>query len=240
MSSTFTATRPSDGESTRRVLPLYISHPSISVLVSLCNSLSTLAFFDFDTLSNNICLHAAVTCSLDDSSFAVLARLPESNEATLQSKDGAILLFNVGDPVPVATWFVEKSRGGGLSFLHTNRASSEDKISDENSASVLLAYLNGDREYNVFNPYAKQEGGVAHRRSIVGLEETGQIGYSSIYGELSEFELKRNQTQPGPFVPSERPWETIFSGPSHSLPPLTKLCSSFLESLLEKRIVVVE
>ncbi|XP_058199418.1 uncharacterized protein LOC131314646 isoform X2 [Rhododendron vialii] len=192
-------------------------------------------------------LHAeAVTCSLDDSSFAVLARLPESskltesNETTLQSKDGAILLFNVGDPVPVATWFVEKSRGGGLSFLHTNRASSEDKISDENSASVLLAYLNGDREYVVFNPYGEQEGGVAYRRSIVGLEETGQIGYSSIYGELSEFELKRNQTQPGPFVPSERPWETIFSGPSHSLPPLTKLCSSFLESLLEKRTVVVE
>ncbi|KAI8526275.1 hypothetical protein RHMOL_Rhmol13G0296200 [Rhododendron molle] len=192
-------------------------------------------------------LHAeAVTCSLDDSSFAVLARLPESskftesNETSLQSKDGAILLFNVGDPVPVATWFVEKSRGGGLSFLHTNRASSEDKISGENSASVLLAYLNGDCEYVVFNPYGEQEGGIAHRRSIVGLEETGQIGYSSIYGELSEFELKRNQTQPGPFVPSERPWETIFSGPSHSLPPLTKLCSSFLESLLEKRTVVVE
>ncbi|XP_058196947.1 uncharacterized protein LOC131312935 isoform X1 [Rhododendron vialii] len=188
----------------------------------------------------------AVTCSLDDSSFAVLARLPESskltesNETTLQSKDGAILLFNVGDPVPVATWFVEKSRGGGLSFLHTNQASSDDKISDENSASVLLAYLNGDHEYVVFNPYGEQEGGVAHRRSIVGLEETGQIGYSSIYGELSEFELKRNQTQPGPLVPSERPWETIFSGPSHSLPPLTKLCSSFLESLLEKRTVVVE
>lgn len=66
-----------------------------------------------------------------------------------------------------------QSRGGGLSFLHKNRASSEDKISDENSASVLLAYLNGDREYVVFNPYGEQEGGVAHRRSIVGLEETG-------------------------------------------------------------------
>ena len=36
-------------------------------------------------------------------------------------------------------------------------------------------------------------------------------------------------------MPSERPWETIFNGPSHALPPLTKLCSAFLESLLEKR-----
>lgn len=41
-------------------------------------------------------------------------------------------------------------------------------------------------------------------------------------------------------MPSERPWETIFSGPSHSLPPLTKLCSAFLESLLEKRNAMVE
>ncbi|KAL6999014.1 hypothetical protein U1Q18_000180 [Sarracenia purpurea var. burkii] len=61
-----------------------------------------------------------------------------------------------------------------------------------------------------------------------------------LYGELPEFDLKRNQIQPVPFVPSERPWETIFSGPSHSLPPLTKLCSSFLESLLQKRTAAVE
>ncbi|KAF4391179.1 hypothetical protein G4B88_016489 [Cannabis sativa] len=38
-----------------------------------------------------------------------------------------------------------------------------------------------------------------------------------------------------PHRPSERPWETIFSGSSHDLPPLTKLCSPFLESLLERR-----
>ncbi|KAF4396010.1 hypothetical protein G4B88_020647 [Cannabis sativa] len=38
-----------------------------------------------------------------------------------------------------------------------------------------------------------------------------------------------------PSRPSERPWETIFSGSSHDLPPLTKLCSPFLESLLERR-----
>lgn len=67
-----------------------------------------------------------------------------------------------------------QSRGGGLSFLHTNRASLEEKISDENPASVLLAYLNGDHEYVIFNPYGEQEGGIAHKRSIVGFEETGK------------------------------------------------------------------
>ncbi|KAI8008573.1 WD repeat-containing protein 75 [Camellia lanceoleosa] len=73
------------------------------------------------------------------------------------------------------------------------------------------------------------------------LHAEGQFGYASIYGELPEFDLKAGkQTLPAPFVASEKPWETIFSGSSHSLPPLTKLCSSFLESLLEKRTANVE
>ena len=61
----------------------------------------------------------------------------------------------------------------------------------------------------------------------------GMSGYTSIYGELPQFDPKKNMQ--ATIVPSERPWETIFSGPSHTLPPLTKLCSAFLESLLEKR-----
>lgn len=64
---------------------------------------------------------------------------------------------------------------------------------------------------------------------------TGQYGYASIYGELPEYEMKRDQIPAAPIVPSDRPWETVFSGPSHVLPPLTKLCSAFLASLLEKR-----
>ena len=61
----------------------------------------------------------------------------------------------------------------------------------------------------------------------------GQFGYISIYGELPEFDVKRNQTELAPLLPSEKPLETIFSGSSHKLPPITKLCSAFLESLLE-------
>lgn len=70
---------------------------------------------------------------------------------------------------------------------------------------------------------------------------TGQFGYASIYGELPEFDSRKtNQNLLAPSGPSERPWETIFSGSSHNLPPLTKLCSAFLESLLEKRTPIVE
>ena len=62
------------------------------------------------------------------------------------------------------------------------------------------------------------------------------IGYASIYGDLQKLEPKK-EVSDVPFVPSDRPWETIFSGSSHVLPPLTKLCSAFLSSLLEKRPV---
>ncbi|KAL6998979.1 hypothetical protein U1Q18_000145 [Sarracenia purpurea var. burkii] len=190
----------------------------------------------------------AAECSQDDSSFAVLVRLSKSsevskcNEISLPNSEGAILLFKAEDPVPVATWFVKKSLGGGLAFLHANPAAMEEKVSDENRVSMLLAYINSDHEYILFDPYSVQirEQSFVRRHSEAGLQETGQVGYSSLYGELPEFDLKRNQIQPVPFVPSERPWETIFSGPSHSLPPLTKLCSSFLESLLQKRTAAVE
>lgn len=68
----------------------------------------------------------------------------------------------------------------------------------------------------------------------------GKFGYASIYGDLPEFSLEKKQAPLITAVPSERHWETLFSGPSHNLPPLTKLCSLFLESLLEKRSSAVE
>lgn len=74
---------------------------------------------------------------------------------------------------------------------------------------------------------------MSHKRDEAQLEETGRLGYTSIYGELPEFNPQK--TSRAAIVPAQRPWETIFNGPSHALPPLTKLCSAFLESLLEKR-----
>ncbi|CAK9157783.1 unnamed protein product [Ilex paraguariensis] len=188
----------------------------------------------------------AVASTVDDSCFAVLALLPkssksmESNENTIQGTDGVILLFNVGDPVPASTWFVRKAKGGGLAFIKISPRSPED-ITDGKPGQTLLAYINDDHEYVLFSPYGEQvHDYVTHPRSHFGIDETEQFGYATIYGELPEFNLKRNQTTEVSFVPSERPWETIFSGSSHNLPPLTKLCSMFLESLLEKRTAIVE
>jgi NET1-associated nuclear protein 1 (U3 small nucleolar RNA-associated protein 17) len=65
------------------------------------------------------------------------------------------------------------------------------------------------------------------------------MGYTSIYGELPKLKSMK-EVSDIPFIPSDRPWETLFSGSSHVLPPLTKLCPTFLSSLLEKRTVANE
>ncbi|KAJ7979445.1 WD repeat-containing protein 75 [Quillaja saponaria] len=194
------------------------------------------------TISWSYKLHTeAVACSMDISSFAVLA-LPESSESTCNGGNGLILLFNAEDPTPVASWSVTKAKGGGLAFIQGNLPSMEVDGLDGKPPQLLLVYINGDHEYVLFDPHGDEtrELSVTKRDGLATIEETGQFGYSSVYGELPEFDLKRNRISVISSVPSERPWETIFSGPSHNLPPLTKLCSEFLESLLEKRIPVVQ
>ncbi|KAL9243950.1 hypothetical protein vseg_017780 [Gypsophila vaccaria] len=182
----------------------------------------------------------AIACMENDPCFAILTLLPasgvshESDMSSTIPDDGVILLFDVSSPVPVATWLVRKGKNGGLAFIKPNQ------VEDDSAGklpSALLAYIDSDHEYLVFNPLSKepQELSLSRKKESVDLEETERSGYASIFGELAEFQPKK--TLHAPIAPSERPWETIFSGPSHTLPPLSKLCSAFLESLLEKRPV---
>ncbi|KAK9691219.1 hypothetical protein RND81_09G183500 [Saponaria officinalis] len=178
----------------------------------------------------------AIACMENDPCFAVLTLLPASGSADISSyvpDDGVILLFDVSSPVPVATWLARKGKDGGLAFVQPNQM---EENSDGKLPSALLAYINSDHEYLIFDPLRKEqhEISLSRKKEIMDLEETGRSGYASIFGELAEFVPKKTSQAPI-VVASERPWETIFSGPSHTLPPLTKLCSDFLESLLEKR-----
>lgn len=191
----------------------------------------------------------AVACSIDRSCFAVLALIPEScenagpDESHVQKRDGVILIFSLEDPVPFATWFVEKAKGGGISFLLANPSSHDEKVSYDNPPPEMLVYLSGDHEYIIFDPYSrddKKSHEYSRKSHVTEEEETGIYGYSSIYGELPQFHLEKSATPSISYVPSEKPWETIFSGSSHVLPPLTKLCSAFLESLLEKLPAIQE
>ncbi|OAY64962.1 WD repeat-containing protein 75 [Ananas comosus] len=179
----------------------------------------------------------AVCCAGNAPQFAILALSSSQNDIAVRDQEGIILLFDVENPVPLTTWLVKKAKGGGLAFVTKDQSllvnGYEDNARGEPS---LLAYINSDHEYIVFDPH-NEDGriGKSARRSQAPPEEAVPIGYTSIYGELPKIESNKGTDWDIPFVPSERPWETIFSGSSHVLPPLTKLCSTFLASLLEKR-----
>ncbi|CAL0330343.1 unnamed protein product [Lupinus luteus] len=140
----------------------------------------------------------------------------------------------------ISKLFVAKAKGGGLGFIKGDL--SEQAAIDGKPRQALLAYINGDREFVLFDPYVKEghELSMIRPDSLVALEETEQFGYTSIFGELPKFDIKSNKSISVLSAASERPWETIFRGESHMLPPLTKLCSEFLESLLEKRTAIVQ
>nr|CAB3462586.1 unnamed protein product [Digitaria exilis] len=177
----------------------------------------------------------AACCSPDGNEFAVLALLSSGETSTEQ--DGAILLFDAESPNPVASWSVKKARGGSISFVKGDISLDVDANNSRDKKTMLLVYVNGSHEYVIFDP-RKSEKLVITRNTQkkIQAEESAPIGYASIYGELPKLESKK-EVSDVPFIPSDRPWETIFSGSSHVLPPLTKLCSAFLSSLLEKRPV---
>ncbi|CAF2038539.1 BnaA09g09790D [Brassica napus] len=94
-----------------------------------------------------------------------------------RGRDGAILLFNGSDPNPVSIWTVMK--GGSISFPER-----DDK------SLLPLAYVNGSYEYVVFDPSRDE----THEHSAEGLagdEETGDFGYTSLYGQLPDYDKKR-------------------------------------------------
>lgn len=192
------------------------------------------------TWSYDLCVEAVASME-DESFFAVLAVFPESSVSTesqghsISSGDGIILLFEVHSLAPAATWLVREAKGGGLAFLQVNQLSSFEENSSSGRPSTLLAYISRDHEYVVFDPLSKEQCklNMNCKKDAMDLEDSEQSGYASIYGELPQFDPKK--TMQATIMPSERPWETIFNGPSHTLPPLMKLCSAFLESLLEKR-----
>ncbi|KAE8700133.1 formin BNI1-like [Hibiscus syriacus] len=237
------------GETLTPIVNLSFIGKSDNLVAASCGSNPQLSVWSMSKLSLSWSYKLrieAVASAVDLSSFAALVLLPESsNETTFKGRDGVILLYNATDPVPTAVWSVRKAKGGALGFLQVNPSFVEEISIDGKTPEVLLAYMNGDHEYVVFDPFCKdaKEVNMSQKVSHSALEVKGlggQYGYVSIYGELPEFDKKRPETPCVPSFPSERPWETIFSGSSHSLPPLTKLCSSFLESLLEKRTVTVE
>ncbi|CAD6269264.1 unnamed protein product [Miscanthus lutarioriparius] len=210
-------------------------------LMSLCqSSRPQIALWNVSNLSMqwSYSIYAeAACCSPDGNEFAVLALLSCPDGETSTQQDGVILLFDAESPNPIASWSVKKASGGSISFVKGDVSLDANADSSRDKEAVLLVYVNGSHEYVIFDPRKSEEVVVSkNTHKKIQAEEPAPIGYASIYGELQKLESKK-EVSGVPFIPSDRPWETIFSGSSHVLPPLTKLCSAFLSSLLEKRPV---
>ncbi|XP_066358798.1 LOW QUALITY PROTEIN: uncharacterized protein [Miscanthus floridulus] len=210
-------------------------------LMSLCqSSRPQIALWNVSNLSMqwSYSIYAeAACCSPDGSEFAVLSLLSCPDGETSTEQDGVILLFDAESPNPIASWSVKKASGGSISFVKGDVSLDANVDSSRDKEAMLLVYVNGSHEYVIFDP-RKSEEVVVSKNTLkkIQAEEPAPIGYASIYGDLKKLESKK-EVSDVPFIPSDRPWETIFSGSSHVLPPLTKLCSAFLSSLLEKRPV---
>lgn len=49
-----------------------------------------------------------------------------------------------------------QAKGGALAFLKANPSFTYENISDGKAPQTLLAYVNGDHEYVLFDPYGKE------------------------------------------------------------------------------------
>ena len=70
-----------------------------------------------------------------------------------------------------------QARGGALAFLKGDLFPSELEVFDGRPPPMLLAYINGDHEYVIFDPLCKEvsELSMTKRNDLFILEETSKI-----------------------------------------------------------------
>ncbi|XP_078428741.1 transducin/WD40 repeat-like superfamily protein isoform X2 [Wolffia australiana] len=227
------------GQTTSPITDLAFTGNSNYLIATSRGSNPQLAVWEMTTLSLRWSYKlstGAISSTENGSHFAVLALSISVEGSAVHDEDGLIILFEADRPSPVAAWHVRKARLGGLAFLQRDPTIDDGKVSEGNTSSELLVFINGEHEYVVFDPFTNMAHQIRKRsKDSRSLDEKAEsYGYASIYGELPEFKHGEKIMPMISSIPSDSPWESIFNGPSHALPPLTKLCSTFLASLLQK------
>ncbi|OAY69732.1 hypothetical protein ACMD2_22829 [Ananas comosus] len=121
--------------------------------------------------------------------FAILALSSSQNDIAVRDQEGIILLFDVENPVPLTTWLVKKAKGGGLAFVTKDQSllvnGYEDNARGEPS---LLAYINSDHEYIVFDPHNEDANGKSARRIklLRGSSTIDTLQYTGSFQKLVE------------------------------------------------------
>lgn len=177
--------------------------------------------------------------------FVVLVSLPIYIREKMKLKeDAVIVLFTTEDPIPVAAWAVRKGIGGTVIFIkESGLLFEENDIDKSKQAESRLVFLDRDHAYVVFNPYDSDDNDT-HLVPLLrfsSMEDQGLSGYKNMFGNLPAQEVNIGKStyhtanQNVIHAATNHPWESVFNTPSHVLPPLTRVGTAFLESLLQKR-----
>lgn len=73
-----------------------------------------------------------------------------------------------------------QAKGGALGFVQVNPSSVEEISIDSKTPDVLLAYMNGDHEYVLYDPYSKDahEVSMSQKKGHAALELKGEFPYN--------------------------------------------------------------
>ncbi|KAH9298283.1 hypothetical protein KI387_029965 [Taxus chinensis] len=188
----------------------------------------------------------AIATDPDRPNFAVLASLPIYIRDKLKlEEDAVIMLCTVEDPMPVAAWAVRKGICGTVIFIQESVLLREGTDFDKSKqAENRLVFMNRDHEYTAFNPYnsVDEEAQLVPLLRFSSMKDSVLSGYKTMFGNLPAQEgnidkfASHMASQNVICAATSHPWETIFNGPSHVLPLLSRVGAAFLESLLEKRL----
>eukprot|EP00897_Mesotaenium_endlicherianum_P009189 jgi/Mesen1/8299/ME000451S07507 len=173
--------------------------------------------------------------------------------------DGYIILFNFSDPRPVAAWHLARAEGASLLFApHGSLQKPGVKPVQESKKESHLVILTTSREYVVIeapeggdeeeegeSAGEEEQGGGVGSKPASAAEETSASGFEAMYGKTpsrskkSSKKASREKEQVSFAAEGEKsskPWGNLLSGPSHILPPLTRIYPTFMEAMLEKLI----
>lgn len=183
--------------------------------------------------------------------FAVLATLPYTiKNQGFRNKDSVVALFGVDSPSPTRYWSLRDGIGGTILFfpesvaclalpsaqpaLEAAETKNDNAETDADSTKSTLVILTRSREFALLNPYDEEyehkplttKGGQVPDTNVLS-------AFSSMYGKVVT--PKKPAAGLLSAVTSKAPWGSLLEGPSHVLPPLTRICIPFMESLLQKQ-----
>lgn len=224
---------------------LYFS-PTTQCLISASRGEQPdLTVWSLETLSICWSYHVEVEAIAVDSSSRHFALLGTPGQKVASSKGNRtmgqafIAVFDVNSPSPCAIWNAQDVKGSILFCLpplHIHSETSED-VEKKTSEKSHLLFLNGQREYTIFNPFVpEEESEEASKKNFARLDKQGPSAFASIFGKAVDVSIKVHSDNSEARGAQSR--GNFLNCPSHLI-SLSKIGFQYIESLLEKRTDVV-